>query len=304
MHLVNNRTAGLSLWLAVFWIASASAQQVGAEDAVLGKMGDVEIKTSEMRRIIDAQPPEVRKQITGASGELDRLVRSELVRQSLLSEARSRGWEKKPDVALMIERAKEQALLQIYMSDLARPPAGYPSEDEVRRAYEANKSAFAVPGEFYLAQIFVSSPRDADQQTAAAAQKKAAELAARARANGVDFAKLAKENSEHMDTAPKGGDMGWLPAPQLLPEIRAAVEKMTKGDISAPIRTDSGWHVVKLVDRKPASTRSLSEVQDAIVGQLRVRRAQEFERSYIEGMVSRTQPSVNQAELAKLQSAK
>jgi peptidylprolyl isomerase len=288
----------------VFSIGSTCAQQAGAEDSVLGKMGNVEIKTSEMRRIIDAQPPEVRKQIAGGLSELDRLVRSELVRQSLLMEAKSKGWDKKPDVALMMERAKDQALLQLYMSDVARPAAGYPSEDDIKKAYEANKSALIVPAQFDLAQIFVSSPQDADKQTAAAAQKKATELGAKARASGADFAKLARENSEHVDTAPKGGDMGWVPASQMLPEIRAAVEKMDKGEVSAPIRTGAGWHIVKLVDKKPPSTRSLSEVHDAIANQLRVRRAQEIERSYIEGMVSRTQPSVNQLELSKLQGPK
>src|SRR5262249_48893488 len=141
--LVNKRMAGWG-WLSLLWIGSVFAQQGSAEDPVLGKMGNVEIKASEIRRLIDAQPPELRKQMTGAA-ELDRLVRSELVRQSLLMEARSKSWDKKPDVALMMERARDQALLQMYVSNLARPPADYPTEDDIRRAYEANKGAFAVP---------------------------------------------------------------------------------------------------------------------------------------------------------------
>jgi len=301
---VNSRMFALSLWLAVLSIGSACAQRAAAEDTVLGKMGDVEIKTAEMRRIIDAQPPDVRKQLTAGLTELDRLVRGELVRQSLLMEARAKGWDKKPDVMVMMERAKDQALLQAYMSDLAQPPAGYPSEDDIKRAYEANKSAFAAPAQFNLAQIFVSSPPNADKPAAAAAQKKASDLAAKARASGADFARLAQDNSEQADTAPKGGDMGWLPVPQMLPEIRAAVEKMDKGDVSAPILTTTGWHIVKVLDKRPPSTRPLSEVHDAIANQLRARRTQEIERGYIESMVSRAQPTVNQVELTKLQSVK
>ena len=299
---MNKRMAGWT-WLSFLWIASVFAQQGSVEDPVLGKMGGVEIKASEIRRLIDAQPPELRKQMTGAS-ELDRLVRSELVRQSLLMEARSKGWDKKPDVALMMERAKDQALLQMYVSNLARPPAEYPTEDEIRKAYEANKGAFAVPAQFNLAQIFISSPEDADKATGAAAQRKAMELAVKAKASGADFAKLARDNSEQADTASKGGDLGWVSATQMLPETRSVVEKLDKGEVGGPIRTNSGWHVVKLLDRKAASTRSLSEAHDSIANQLRTRRAQEFERSYIEALISRTQPSVNQAELAKLQGAK
>ena len=157
-----------------------------------------------MRRIIDAQPPEVRKQIAGGVTELDRLVRSELVRQSPLIEARSKSWDKKPEVAFAIERANEQALLQMYVSDVARPPSGHRSEDEVKKAYEANRRAFAVPGRYNLAQIFFAVRDSADKQAVAAADRKAVELAAKARSKGADFAQLAKENSEHKDTAPKG----------------------------------------------------------------------------------------------------
>ena len=299
---MNKRMAGWA-WLSLVWIGSVSAQQGSAEDPVLGKMGNVEIKASEIRRLIDAQPPELRKQMTGAA-ELDRLVRSELVRQSLLMEARSKNWDKKPDVALMMERARDQALLQMYVSNLARPPAEYPSEDDIRRAYEANKGAFAVPAQFNLAHIFISSPEDADKPTAAAAQRKAMELAVKAKASGADFAKLARDNSQQADTAAKGGDMGWVSVAQMLPETRSAVEKLGKGEVGGPIHTSDGWHILKLLDWKAASTRSLSEVHDSIANQLRTRRAQEIERSYIEVLISRTQPSVNQAELAKLQGVK
>lgn len=295
---------GLSVWLALCVLGDGYAFQALAQDTVVGKMGNIEIKTSEMQRLIDAQPPEVRKQITSGLTELDRLVRSELVRQSLLAEAKSKGWDKKPEVLFMMERTKEDALLQLYISDAARAPAGYPSEDDVKKAYEANKSAFPVPAQLNLAQIFLAVPDNVDKQAAAAVQKKAADLAAKARAKGADFAQLAKENSDHKDTAPKGGDLGWLPESQVLPEIRAAAEKMEKGDVSMPIRTPTGWHIVKLIDKKPPSTRPLSEVHDAIVAQMRQRRAQELQRKYVEEMVSRSQPTVNQVELSKLQTAK
>ena len=301
---MNIRMTGLSLLLATCLISSAHAQQPAAGDAVIGKMGNVEVKTSDMRRIIDAQPAEVRKQIAGGVSELDRLVRNELVRLTLLAEAKGKGWDKKPDVALMMERARDQALLQAYMNEVARAPAGFPSEDDVKKAYEANKQSLAVPAQYQLAQIFVSQAENADRTVATAATKKAADLAGKAQAKGADFAKLAKENSEHKDTAPNGGDLGWLPENQIFPEIRVTVAKMEKGDVSAPIRSGAGWHIVKLVDKKPAGVRPLSEVRETIVNQLRMRRMQEIERSYIEGLIGRSQITVNQIELTKLQSAK
>ena len=301
---MNIRTTGLSVALAASLMGGAYAQQPAAGDAVVGKMGNVELKSSELRRLIDAQPPEVRKQIAGGVAELDRLVRNELVRLSLLAEAKTKGWDKKADVVLMMERARDQALLQVYMSDVAKPPASFPSEEDVKNAYDSNRTQLTIPPQYQLAQIFVSQPETADRATASAATKKATELAAKAQVKGADFAKLARETSEHKDTAPNGGDLGWLPENQILAEIRAAVLKMEKGEVSGPIRSPSGWHIVKLVDKKPASVRPLPDVRDTIANQIRLRRAQEMERAYIDSLISKSQITVNQLELPKLQTAK
>ena len=298
------RATGICVCLMVCSLGGSYAGPAAAQDTVVGKMGNVEIKTSELQRIIDAQPPDVRKQITSGVTELDRLARNELVRQSLVAEAKAKGWDKKAEVQFIMERAKEQALLQLYMSDVLRVPSTYPSEEEVKKAYQANRSAFALPAQFNLAQIFISVPENADKEAQVAAQKRAADLAAKARAKGADFAQLARDNSDHKDTAPKGGELGWLPDGQILPEIRAVLDRMEKGDISAPIRSATGWHIVKLVDKKPPSVRPLPEVRDALIQQMRLRRAQDMERKYMEEMVSRTQPIINQVELSKLQTAK
>ena len=286
---------------AIAFLAALSTSTNAQSDAVVGKMGNVEIRTSEVRRFIDAQPPEVRKQIAGAIPELDRLVRSELVRLTLLAEAKSKGVDKKAEVQLMMERARELALLSEYMNEVTRPPASYPSEEDVKQAYEANRGQLATPAQYQLAQIFIAAPENADKQLATTAAKKAADLAAKAQAKGADFAKIARESSEHKDTAPKGGDLGWLPETQILPEIRAAIGKMEKAEVSGAIRSANGWHVVKLLDRRPAGTRPLAEVRDTIVAQLRARRAQEIQRNYVDSLMSRTPPTVNQIELPKLQ---
>jgi parvulin-like peptidyl-prolyl isomerase len=92
-----------------------------------------------------------------------------------------------------------------------------------------------------------------------------------------------------------------VPEPQLIPEIRVVVTRMNKGEISAPIRTATGWHIVRLSDRKPSSVRPLAEVRDQLVASMRLRKAQEAERAYIEGLVSKSSVTVNQVELQKLQ---
>jgi peptidylprolyl isomerase len=271
-----------------------------AQDAV-GTMGSQQLRTQDLKRVIDAQPPEVRKQLATDLSALDRLVRSELVRQAILTEARQKQWDKKADVQLLMERARDQVLITSYVNDLARPAASYPSEDEIKGFYEASKASFTVPAEYQLAQIFVQAPDESDKVAVAAALKKASDLAARVQRAPNDFAKIARESSEHKDSAAKGGDLGWLPETQLIPEIRASVVRMTKGELSPPIRSTTGWHIVRLIDRKPSTTRPLSEVRDTIVANMRLRKAQEAERAYVEALLGKATVNVNQPELQKLQ---
>ena len=71
---------------------AAVALQVQAQQPVVASMGPQQIRAAELKRIIDAQPPEVRRQLSTDLGALDRLVRSELVRQAILAEARQKKW--------------------------------------------------------------------------------------------------------------------------------------------------------------------------------------------------------------------
>lgn len=283
-------------------VLSGTAVPSLAQDAV-GVMGGQRVRAADLVRIIDAQPPEVRKQLANDLGALDRLVRSELVRQAILAEARQKQWDKKSDVQLLMERAREQALITSYINELSRAPATYPSEEELRAYYDASQATFTVPAQYELAQIFVAAPDDTDKAATLAAQKKVLDLAAQVQRAPGDFAKIARESSEHKDSAAKGGDLGWVPETHLIPEVRAAVMRMTKGELSPPIRSANGWHIVRLADRKPSATRPLAEVRDTIVANMRLRRAQEMERSYVEGLLGKGALTVNQVELQKLQTA-
>jgi peptidylprolyl isomerase len=300
MRLIVTRHSGL-LRAALVPMLACISFAASAQQEVMATMGNQQVRALELKRLIDALTPDARKRLATDLGALDRLVREELVRQTILTEARQQGWDKKPDVQLLMERAREQALLQAYVNSLARPAAGYPSEDEIKGFYEASKASVTVPAEYQLSQIFVASPESADKATAAAAQKKATEIAGRVQKSPGDFGKIAKESSEHKDSAAKGGDLGWVPETQLIPEVRNAVARMTKGEVSAPIRSAGGWHIVRLADRKPSVVRPLSEVRDQIVTTMRLRKAQEVERTYIEGLLSKSNVQVNQGELQKLQ---
>lgn len=267
---------------------------------VVAKMGDIELKAEELRPLVDSLPPEIRAQLAQNPAELQRVVRTEMLRKALAAEARGKGWDKRPEVTAQMERAREQALVETYMNNLSRPPESFPSEAEIKAAYDQGQAAFAVPKQYRLSQIFVLAPPETDKLAFDKARTKATDLAAKARAKGADFAALAKGGSEHTESAGRGGDMGWVPETNLLPELREPVAGMKKGDVAGPVKAAQGWHVVRLEDVREKSVRPLAEVRDQVAGALRLRKARETEAAYLTFMTNKTPVSFSDAELSKL----
>jgi len=85
-----------------------------------------------------------------------------------------------------------------------------------------------------------------------------------------------------------------------VPEIRSQVTGMSKGDVSDPIRTADGWHIVRLVDTKAAAPRPLAEVRDVISGAVRQRKQQENAQAYIGSLLDKNPVSVNEMGLQKI----
>lgn len=291
-------TPRLPLLLIGLMLCSAAA----AEDLV-GKMGDVELHSSELKAILEAQPPDARRQLATDPAALERLVRSELMRKAVLNEAKQKGWDKRQELQPLIERARDQVIVSSFVGNVAKPGDGYPSEDEIKQFYESNKAQLLAPAQYQLAQIFLPAAEGTDKAKAEEARKKLGELSAKMGKSGADFAKLAKENSAHKESAEKGGELGWVSEEQMGPEIRRAVTGMSKGEVSPPVKSAAGWHLIKLLDKKPAATRPLADIRANLIVAMRNRKSQDMERAYLEALSIKLPPTINQIELGKLQSA-
>ncbi|CAN0587607.1 unnamed protein product, partial [Ectocarpus sp. 12 AP-2014] len=85
--------------------------------------------------------------------------------------------------------------------------------------------------------------------------------------DGADFAEVAKTSSTG-PSGPSGGELGWFSAGQMVPEFQTAVQDMEVGDISEPVQTQFGWHVIKLNETRIPEAPSLDEVRGEIVSEL------------------------------------
>lgn len=157
------------------------------------------------------------------------------------------------------------------------------SEEEARRYYESNPGRFGRPEQRSVSHILLSLPADADDDAEAAARTRAAELAERAR-GGEDFAELARTHSDDSGSAASGGDLGVLTRGAMVKPFEDAANALAAvGDVSDPVRSRFGFHVIKLTALREADTAPFDSVRAEIEAELRQRQA---EGQYLEGVES------------------
>jgi peptidylprolyl isomerase len=277
---------------------SALAQQPPAEP--VARMGAIGLSPAEIEAFLHGLSPEIRAQAVASREALDGLIRAELTRRAVAAEAAKANWADRPEVAALIDQARQQVIVETWLAARSEPPAAEPPEADLRKVYDDNTARFVAPAQLRLAQIFVPVPQGASADADQAAEDQIGDLRRKARARGADFAALARQASQHKDSAENGGDMGWLPEDQLLPEIRQAVAGLDKGAISPPIRSQAGWHLIRLIDRKESQVQGFDEVRPLLVEAVRRQQAAELRRQYIEGLVGAAPPAINEIAVAEI----
>lgn len=288
-----------ALALAGAWTTAPRAAE--DNDLVVGRLGGVDLTAAEARRLLSFMSADARKQLAESPGELEKVVRTELVRRALLAEARDKGVDRKPEIQYLMERGREQALISAYVQSLARPPAGFPSDQEIKSAYEGNQQALMLPVQYKLARIHLQLPSGSDKEKADAVGKRAADLAARLQKSPEEFAKVAREHSDDKATAAKGGEMGWVREPQITQEIRQELAKLDKGGVTRAVRTRQGWNIVQILDKSAARLRTLEEARPLLSAVLRQRWLQAQEKVYVENLLKKSTLQIDDAEMERLQ---
>jgi len=176
----------------------------------------------------------------------------------------------------------EQRELKYLVADLARIRMSIaPSEQQMRAKYEATKDQYKTGETAHVLHILIKVDPKATPAQDAAARAKAENIVKQIRA-GADFGKLAKENSGDPSSAGNGGDMGYIEKGNYLAPFEDAVFSLPIGQVSDPIRTQEyGYHIVKVLDRRPAGTRPFEQVRLQIGSQIANEMAQDQAKNEI-----------------------
>lgn len=147
-------------------------------------------------------------------------------------------------------------------------------EDALRSMYEQHQADFVQAEERRASHILITVDPDADEAADKAAHDKALQLLGRIR-TGESFEELAKAESQDPGSAAQGGDLGFFGRGMMVKPFEDTVYSMSVGEISEPVRTNFGYHIIKLTDIKAQQGKTFEEVRDALEQEYRELMAEE-----------------------------
>lgn len=156
--------------------------------------------------------------------------------------------------SLTLEELKNQTPTQLRIRRILEPRVKV-TDDEVKQYFEANQAAFDQPEQVRASHILVPTKAEADEIMK---QLKA----------GADFAKLAKERSADTGSKNAGGDLGYFGKGVMVPEFEKAAFSLKVGELGGPVKSEYGYHIIKVTDHKAAKKATLEEKKADIREQL------------------------------------
>jgi len=223
-----------------------------------------------------AATPEQTRQIFDWVGEQVRIdyiltTPQNFLGQTEVNEAEVNEFYTKNEQKFMVP---EQVKLR-YLSFTPKDLAAYQnvSDEEIEAYYNANLDSMKQKEQVKARHILVQS-KDSDPEAVKKEAKAKIERVYKKAKAGEDFAKLAKKYSEGPSSV-GGGDLGWFGRGDMVPEFEKAAFATKKGSVTKPLKTQFGWHIIYVEDRKDAKEKSLAEVKEQIAETISEEKASE-----------------------------
>jgi peptidyl-prolyl cis-trans isomerase C len=234
--------------------AAAMAQTTPATppagDPVVAVVNGKTLKRSDVVASAQTLPAQYRNQVDQLFPQLvDRLIDITL----MVDEGRKQNLQNDPDVKAIVAQYEDEAIRQVL---LKRFLAGKITDADLKKRYDAEVAKVPPTEELKASHILVKTEDEAKDII-------------KQLEGGADFAKLAKEKSTDSGSGANGGDLGYFGDGDMVPEFYAAANKLKKGEFTKdPVKSQYGWHVILLTDRRTKEAPKFEEVKDQIKDEL------------------------------------
>ena len=244
-------------------MAQTASNPSSAEILVRGPAGTA-VSVNDVLSELQRAPEAERKAVLAKPEVVQQIASNLLVRRVLAAEAERDGLNQDPIVAAALTVARDHILSDARLArlDAQNAPTEAALDAYARSVYQANSSRFEVPAQTRAHHILLAN-------TGPDSLKKAQELLAQLRA-GASFNELAKANSIDPGSAAAGGDLGFFGAGKMVRPFEDAVNALAKpGDLSEPVESQFGYHIIRLDERRPKGVQPYSEVRPQLMGEAR-----------------------------------
>jgi peptidyl-prolyl cis-trans isomerase C len=256
--------AAVVLSLALLVGCQSKSSQEGASPAKKGeKVAEVNggvITTGDFESEVENLPPYLRPMAETAEGKKE-LLDTMIVREIIMQQAKKEGLDKSPAVAAKMEELKARVIVEAFLKKKIEEQAGI-SDADLKKFYDENKDKFKSGEQVRASHILVKEE--------GAAQAILADIK-----KGGNFEELAKKHSIDAAAA-KGGDLGWFGQGSMIPAFEKVAFAMKEGEISGLVKSQYGYHIIKLTGKRAAGIRSFEESKELIRAKLLPEKQQEI----------------------------
>lgn len=250
------RIAVVAFCAAALFGCDQKKPQAKDDGKVLAEVNGAKITVGEYNREVENLPPQYKPFATSADGQRQ-LVDTMVIRELMLEQAKKEGMEKSPEVTEKLEDVKKRIIIDEFLKKKA-----VVDEAELKQFYEQNKEKMKSGPQVRASHILLKSEKEA--QDVLAQLKK-----------GGDFAALAKKYSTDPAGA-NGGDLGWFEKDSMVPQFSNAAFSMKEGETSGIVKSNFGFHIIKVTGKRGAGYRPYEEVREQIHAYLLPTKQQEI----------------------------
>lgn len=228
--------------------STGSTPETKKEGQVVAEVNGSTITTGDFNRELKNLPDYLKSMAATPQGRKE-MMDTMVIRELILQQATKDGVDKSPELAEKLEDLKKRLIVEAFLKKKVETDAKV-SDDDLKKFYEQNKDKFKTGEQIRASHILVKTEKDAK------------DILAQIKAGG-KFEELAKKNSVDSSAA-QGGDLGWFGKGSMVPAFEKAALALKEGQVSDVVKSDFGYHIIKLTGKRPAGIRPFEEVKDQI----------------------------------------
>ena len=276
----------------------ADEKQANSYDSqVIAEVGDEKIIFGDINNLIRMMPPSYQAMFSNVE-QMNKLLERQIDNMLFAQEARRLKVDEKPDVRYKLEEFTKGILTQALIEETVNKNITV-TDKEIEEYYNNNINEFQIPEKVKVSLILIAVDSNAGEDAKAEKKKQAEQVLYKAKA-GENFAELAQQFSDDAATKKRGGVMGFFPRGSKSAEIEEVAFNLEKDEVSDLVLTEKGYNIIKMLDKKEGTTKSLEDSRKTINSKLTQKKKNEAVQQLLKDLKAKTKVVIHEETLKEI----